>query len=94
MIEFDVKLSVRLPCQRLKVNRNWLFSAHPQLTGSYASLCPHIDVIDIEDPAFAARKIREVPRRPLWGRHGPRPGRSAHEASVCATRRSFLRDLP
>jgi len=63
MIESDCPLSVRRQCQLLEVNRNRLVPSPPKLIGEDAALCRLIDEIHMEDPAFGARKIRDVLRR-------------------------------
>jgi putative transposase len=72
MIESESPLSVRRQCQLLEVNRNRLAPPPPKLTGEDAALCRLIDQIHMEDPAFGARKIRDVLRR----HHGINAGRS------------------
>lgn len=72
MIESDSPLSVRRQCQLLEVNRNRLAPAPPKLTAEDAAICRLIDGIHLEDPAFGARKIRDVLRR----HHGLKVGRS------------------
>jgi putative transposase len=72
MIESDSPLSVRRQCQLLEVNRNRLAPASSMFTGEDAVLCRLIDEIHLEDPAFGARKIRDVLRR----HHGINAGRS------------------
>jgi putative transposase len=63
MIESDSTLSVRRQCQLLDVNRNRLAPAASRFTEEDAALCRLIDEIHLEDPAFGARKIRDVLRR-------------------------------
>ncbi len=72
MIEPDSTLSVRRQCQLLSVNRNRLAPSPPKLGEDDAGLCRHIDAIHLEDPAFGARKIRDVLRR----HHGTNVGRA------------------
>ena len=72
MIESDCPLSVRRQCQLLEVNRNRLAPPPPKLTAEDAAICRLIDGIHLEDPAFGARKIRDVLRR----HHGLKVGRS------------------
>ena len=63
MIESDTTLSVRRQCQLLEVNRNRLTPPPAKFTDEDAALCRLIDEIHLEDPAFGARKIRDVLRR-------------------------------
>ena len=72
MIDSDCPLSVRRQCQLLEVNRNRLAPPPPKLTAEDAAICRLIDGIHLEDPAFGARKIRDVLRR----HHGLKVGRS------------------
>lgn len=72
MIESDTPLSVRRQCQLLEVNRSRLAPASSKFTSEDAVLCRLIDDIHLEDPAFGARKIRDVLRR----HHGIHAGRS------------------
>ena len=72
MIEFDTILSVRRQCQLLSVNRNRLTPPPAKFTDEDAARCRLIDEIHLEDPAFGARKIRDVLRR----HHGIETGRS------------------
>jgi putative transposase len=72
MIESESPLSVRRQCQLFEVNRNRLAPPPPKLTAEDAALCRLIDEIHLEDPAFGARKIRDVLRR----HHGINAGRS------------------
>jgi hypothetical protein len=60
MIEPDSTLSIRRQCQLLSVNRNRLSPPASKLTSEDNGLCRHIDAIRMEDPAFGARKIRDV----------------------------------
>jgi putative transposase len=72
MIESETTLSVRRQCQLLSVNRNRLTSQPAKFTDEDAALCRFIDEIHLEDPAFGARKIRDVLRR----HHGIETGRA------------------
>ena len=72
MIESESPLSVRRQCQLLEVNRNRLKPPPAKFTDEDAALCRLIDEIHLEDPAFGARKIRDVLRR----HHGIETGRA------------------
>ena len=63
MIESESTVSVRRQCQLLKVNRNRLAPPRPRLSDEDLHLCRLMDGIHLEDPAFGARKIRDVLRR-------------------------------
>ncbi len=72
MIESESPLSVRRQCQLLCVNRNRLTPPPAKFTEEDAALCRLIDEIHLEDPAFGARKIRDVLKR----HHGIETSRS------------------
>lgn len=72
MIESDTTVSVRRQCQLLCVNRNRLTPPPGKFTEEDATLCRLIDEIHLEDPAFGARKIRDVLKR----HHGIETSRS------------------